>query len=389
MNKKCDWAYRMLEQWIQERNATIGNDSDQVKIVRKFLDMPNWEIAYCLTCFIIEVRKKNGLDYPAETLYEIIVCLQLWLHMRGRSLKLLDDEDFVAIRNCLDNRMKELSRDGHVQPRNQADVITVDQENDMWLHNILGSSNPKQLVETILYLFGVHFAMRAGVEHRSLRVGLTSQITIHSENGVRYLLYKEDVSKTKQGGLKHRKIKPKEVRAYENIANPDRCIVNLYLKYLSVRPDIVNTDFYLCPLACPCTNVWYSCQPIGKNKLTTIVAEMTKKAGIEGKITNHSLRASSASCLYNCNVDKQLICEVTGHRSNAVRAYKRTSDDQCKNISSILYGQGHTDPLKVEESDGNCGESIAKKRKIEVPITVEEPSKGLPVYINVNVNFSK
>ena len=119
-------------------------------------------------------------EYPAETLYEIIVCLQLWLHMRGKSFKFLDDPEFSQIRNCLDNHIKELSRDGVVQPRNQADVITVEQENDMWNHGILGLSNPKQLVETLLYLFGVHFAMRAGIEHHSLRVGELSQITVYT-----------------------------------------------------------------------------------------------------------------------------------------------------------------------------------------------------------------
>ena len=228
--------------------------------------------------------------------------------MHGKSLKLLDDSEFASVHNCLDNRMKELSHEGCVQPHNQADLISVEQENDMWERHILGSSNPKQLVDTMLYLFGVHFALCAGAEHHALCVGPCSQITLHSDGGLRYLLYHEDVSKTKQGGLQHRKIKAKEVHAYENLANPERCIVAFYLKYLSVHPPLLkNNDFYLRPLAAPKGNVWYSCRPIGKNKLTTIVSEMAKKAGIEGKITNHSLHASSALRMYNSNIDKQLI----------------------------------------------------------------------------------
>ena len=53
--------------------------------------------------------------------------------------------------------MKELSREGSVHPRNQAVPITLEQENSMWEKNILGSSNPKQLVDTILYLFWCTF----------------------------------------------------------------------------------------------------------------------------------------------------------------------------------------------------------------------------------------
>ena len=92
--------------------------------------------------------------------------------------------------------------------------------------------------------------------------------------------------------------------------------------------------------------------------------------------------------MYNCNVDEQLICEVTGHRSNAVRAYKRTSDGQHKNISSILYGQSSDTCLKVEEKEENVSVGDAKKAKIEVPVTVEQTSKGQPLYLNVNVNFN-
>ena len=254
--------------------------------------------------------------------------------------------------------MKELSHDGIVHPHSQAAVITLEQENDMWECNILGSSNPKQLVDTILYMFGVHFALHAGVEHRSLRVGENSQITIHQENSIRFLLYKEDVRKTRQGGLKHRKIFPKMVCAYENILQPERCIVRLFEKYMSVHPkNIKNTDFYLRPLANPCENCWYSCQPIGCNTLSNVVSKIAKKAGIEGKVTNHSLCATAASCLYNENFDEQLICEITGHRSNAVRGYKHSSYNQLKSISNILYGN-------TDESNKMECEAVASKKHL-------------------------
>ena len=109
--------------------------------------------------------------------------------------------------------MKELSRDGLVHPHSQAAVITIEQEKSMWEKNILGSSNPKQLVDTLPKMFGVHFTLRAGVKHRSLRVGMNSQISVQQDSTLRYLLYNEDVGKTRQGGLQHRIIVPKMVRA--------------------------------------------------------------------------------------------------------------------------------------------------------------------------------
>ena len=59
-----------------------------------------------------------------------------------------------------------------------------------------------------------------------------------------------------------------------------------------------------------------------------MVKEICAEASIDGK-TNHSLRATGATCLFRSNVPKKLIQEVTGHRSiEALRKYQRTSDDQ-------------------------------------------------------------
>jgi integrase len=46
---------------------------------------------------------------------------------------------------------------------------------------------------------------------------------------------------------------------------------------------------------------------------------MCKDRGLHGYRTNHSLRTSAATRLYQAGVDEQLITEVTGHRSNAVK----------------------------------------------------------------------
>lgn len=156
-----------------------------------------------------------------------------------------------------------------------------------------------------------------------------------------YLEYSEDISKTNQGGLDHRTVKRKVVRAYQNTDNPDRCIVHYWKKHIAVRPkdERCPLDFYLRPLIQPnAQGAWFSMQPVGRIKLSNTVAELAKEAGISGKVTNHSLRATCASRLYQESVDEQLICEKTGHRSNAVRSYKRTSEDQMRQMSNIVYG---------------------------------------------------
>ena len=60
---------------------------------------------------------------------------------------------------------------------------------------------------------------------------------------------------------------------------------------------------------------------------------------VKGFFTNHSLRATAATRLYHAGVDEQLITQKTGHRSTAVRAYKRTSSIQEEMVSKVVQGK--------------------------------------------------
>ena len=80
------------------------------------------------------------------------------------------------------------------------------------------------------------------------------------------------------------------------------------------------------------------CYTIGTlYSLGRIISRICKEADIGGYKTNHSLRATAATRLYQSGVDEQLVMERTGHRSlENVRSYKRTSDTQCQALSDIL-----------------------------------------------------
>ena len=186
---------------------------------------------------------------------------------------------------------------------------------------------------------GLFFALRSGNEHRALRLS-PAQITIsESADHVPYLHYTEELSKNCQGGLKHRKVKPKDVKHSANVANPSRCFVGLFKPYMSkLYPDSPKTAFYFKPLQkwSP-TGTWFSKQPLGHNTLQHMMSNMCSKAGIAGYKTNHSLRATAASRLYHKGIDEQLIMERTGHRSlEGVRSYKRTEEQQQIAVSNVL-----------------------------------------------------
>ncbi|XP_062572787.1 uncharacterized protein LOC134234758 [Saccostrea cucullata] len=285
--------------------------------------------------FIAEVHNKSGGEYHPNTLSEIVISIQHFLRGSGRFDNFLDDTDFAYMPPVLDAKMKELSRMGIGISRKQADIISAEQENEMWERGILETDTAKMLVDTLLYSIGLNFALRAGQKHQNLQVGTNSQLSLNisKDDGRRYLQYTEKASKSNIGDLNHRKITPKVTRAYENVDEPERCLVKIFEKYISLRPpNGKSTALYLRPKERATETVWFDAVPKGVHQLQQVVEKLCKAAGFHGNFTSHSLRATAATRLYQAGVDEQLteLVEKTGHRSNAVRAYKRTSTEKMK-----------------------------------------------------------
>ena len=79
------------------------------------------------------------------------------------------------------------------------------------------------------------------------------------------------------------------------------------------------SSFYLQPKKKFNDTVSYENGSAGVNQLCDVVKEMHTNAGLPGFYTKHSLRSIVATKLYRNNVDEQLIREIIGHHSIAVR----------------------------------------------------------------------
>ncbi|ESO87023.1 hypothetical protein LOTGIDRAFT_154505 [Lottia gigantea] len=228
--------------------------------------------------------------------------------------------------------MKISASKGNDMITKQADIISNQVENSMWMRGILGDCNPKTLLDTSVYLFELNFALRYGGEHRDLTL---DQLSVGVNEQESYIKYSEKISKNNQRGLKDFKVVPKYVTAYVH-EDPTRCIVKLYERYLQLRPENAATVVYLRPLTKPTESAWYSVVPVGQKTLAKTVQRLYKASGLTGLYTNHSLRATYATRLFRCGVDEQLIAKTTGHRSNAIRQYKRADTIQDAIVSKVI-----------------------------------------------------
>ena len=119
--------------------------------------------------FVFKEKKQDGEEYHGKSLYGLVCGIQTYQKTQcGKNFHFFDDDLFSKLRSCLDAVMKERSAAGIGLMCKRAEVIRIDEENHMWASNILGDENGKQLVETLVYLFGLHFALHGGKEHRRL-----------------------------------------------------------------------------------------------------------------------------------------------------------------------------------------------------------------------------
>ena len=289
--KKQRWALKTFEQWRDTHNRLVcpGRFTGEV-ILTHFSKMTPDQLNCTVPRFIHEVAKKDRTPYPAETLYSMVMCLQAHCHSHGFEYKFLDSSLFAPIRNTLDNRMKELSSKGIVTAKKQAEPISLSEEEKLWQLGLLGDKDPETLLNMVIYLLGVHLALCSCQEHKDLKMGAYRQINIcfDEEKQLRYLHYVPTHRKNYQGGIKELNKKRKDVRVYENVDNPHRCVVRLYEKYIGLRLTCdpkCSADLYLHPLLHYKNDgsPWYSCQSIGIHTLQNVTAAMCACAGLSGK----------------------------------------------------------------------------------------------------------
>ena len=288
--------------------------------------------------------------------------------------------------------MKRLRSLGLGTRKRQAEPISVSEESTLWDKGLLGSSSPQTLLDTIVFYCGLFFALRSGQEHRSLNV---NQIElVECTDGQPYLRYTENISKNNAGGIAQRNITPKQVVHHSNEENPSRCFVSLYREYVRHCPTERKTGaFYLTPLKRPKEDVWYSNTAVGHNTLDKTVKRLCAAAGIQGFKTNHSLRVTNATRLFQSGMDEQLIMCRTGHRSiEGVRTYKRISEELKEDLSHVLNSATNgTIPMRKKikiEADKTDPEPVPENKHISINTTAAHPMISFTGCSSITINYS-
>ncbi len=384
---------------MEERNKVKASEDEQIP--ENILDCRDpCVLSKFLRYFVLEVRKEDGSPYPPASIRSILSGLNRMLKDNGAPFSIMNKEDplFRDLFLTLDSVTSGLHREGVGATKNSATAITYDHQRIFWEKKLLGYESPKSLQRAVFFGVGLNFVLRGVEEQHSLRLEQMKRVpddqSFYSKDT--YYEYTEFISKNNMHRFKDINNTNKCVRAY---ADPDAedCLVRLldfYIKKLPENPP----GFYLRPLGNAPEDTkkpWYAKVRVGVNTLKGFLPEISEKAGIGVRYTNHSLRATAVTRMYENGVPEKIISEKSGHRSlKALRNYEHTSETQEKAAGESLRSKKVFSAVSEPDGDESRKDEVDDKKKPVNDVKQEEadPSRLLQQFSGLHgcvFNFYK
>ena len=220
---------------------------------------------------------------------------------------------------------------------NRAALLSDEEEERLWASGALGDTDPEALLHAMWFTTTKCLGFRGCNESRQLKWGdLTEKKTL---DGTAYLEWNERLTKTREGYKNHSR--PFAPKLFANTDNPSRCPVRLYNLYQSHRPAGAKCDaFYLGinhnRTSSP-VSPWYLDAPMGVNRIAKIMSRTAARAGVTGKVTNHSVRRTMLTQLYQRGVPPTMIAQLSGHKNvSSLNHYAVASLQQQQQMCNML-----------------------------------------------------
>jgi hypothetical protein len=356
-----EWALRNFRAWVEHRNTAAPEDP----VPPNLLSCSDATILCKWVCsYVQETKKENGQPYPASTLRSLLAALQRTMHSNRVPFNIFDKADmrFRDLHMSLDTVCVALRKEGIGAQVKHAVVISLEHEELMWKEGALGVDSPASLLRATFYTVGLHFCLRGGQEHRDLKRTQFTRVPTDGYSGSTYYQYVENGSKNYQGRFNETGQPNKVGRAHAQPNSGTRCPVRILDLYLEKLPP-GSTAFYMQPLQklpTESSQPWFKNMPVGVNPLKNMMAKVSELAGVSVKYTNHSLRATSASRMFQSGVPEKIVAEVTGHKSmKALRQYERTTDQQFQAVGNSISC------MEAFESEQVLPQSELKEEKVQ------------------------
>lgn len=283
--------------------------------------------------FYAEMRNTKGEYYKRTSLLSIRSGLARHLS-KTLAFDITKDTEFRSSNDMFTSMLKLVQREGkgNVQHKDGIEPTDLKKLYESMAFNVNCPSGP---LNKVWFELCLHFCRRGRENQRDLT---PSMFQIKTDDcGKQYICQvQSEVTKNHQG-LSSTDMNNKTIRMY---ATGDTfCPVKSYVKYIAKRNHECAALFQT-PRNSFCDDdaTWYENRPLGKNKLGSMMSDLSKFAELSKNYSNHCIRATAIMALDRAGFESRHIITVSGHRNEAsIKSYSRdTSSDQKRKMSETI-----------------------------------------------------
>ncbi|XP_074834250.1 uncharacterized protein LOC142002222 [Carettochelys insculpta] len=230
---------------------------------REIFTLPPADLDNYLASFYTRVRKQNGSEFSANSLFFFQSSIDRYLKEHKYEYSVIKGLEFTASQEALKAKCQHLIRKERERDWNILENLTDRDVEELRKKGILSRLHP----EGFLHLMLVNIIRGFGANTHSQTPTLWwGQIVLKkNEQGLEYLEWKDDLN-TQASTEKS------VLRVYAKPDNPGTCPIQDYKEYVKRRPLDMHHDrdpFYLSPkpLCCIWDQIWYCRKSLTKTKL--------------------------------------------------------------------------------------------------------------------------
>ena len=298
--------------------------------------MSNEELDESLRRFYAKARTQTGQEYSRSSLLGFRNSIERhFIASNGRSLKLAGNLVFSRSNKMLESKLKALRRERKENVQHKA---VIESQDLIKLNNspFMSPNNPACLLRKVW--FKLHAVL---VQERYWRQAFTPPRYFPVTERRRWCwLRLHDpwrAVKNHQGGFPYKSSDERQTRLYSTGQDGDA--FSCFRKYLD-KLNPRQQAFFQKPREKfeQSDQVWFENMPLGVNKLSTIMKQISIGAGLSKKYTNHCVRATAITLWsYSCVAARHIMSISSHANEQSLASYnRRPSTSQLKNCSDIL-----------------------------------------------------
>ena len=299
--------------------------------------MSEEELDESLRRFYAEARTKTGEEYSRSSLLGFRNSVERHFNANNRSVKITRNPAFSRSNKMLESKLKALRREGkenvqHKAVIESADLIKINNSPFMSPHT------PDGLLRKVWFYVTLYWCRRGCEGQRSLRRD-SFKFAKDADGNDFITMSHDELTKNHLGGFDEKTCEERQTRLYSIGQDGDAfSCFQLYASKLNPKQEA----FFQKPRSDAkfrfSDAVWYENKPLGVNRLSKIMREISLGAKLSKTYTNHCVRATAITLWSDSCIPARHIMSISGHVSEqSLASYnRRPSTSQLKNCSDIL-----------------------------------------------------